>query len=304
MKFIFLGSSEFSRIILSKIFGKVEIAFTITKAPKKGGRGLKLISTGVKKLSDNLGIECVETDNPDSLIPRIKKEKIDGLILASYGAILSKEFLKATKYPLNIHPSLLPKYRGSTPIQRTLQNGEEITGITIFLMDEGLDTGDIVEQKSIKILPFEVATELEERLAELGSEMIIDIVNKIKENKKLARIKQDHSKATYTKKIKPEELLITWNEPSDAIVNKIRAFAYEPGAYTFWREKRLKIFRAIPIKGKTGNPGSILSLRGYIFVAAQDGMVGIKELQLEGKKKMDVEAFLNGYKMNIGEILG
>lgn len=304
MKFIFLGSSEFSTTILKKIYSEISIAFTVTKEPKKGGRGLKIQSTGVKKLSDSIGIECIETDNPDSLIPRIKQEKIDGLILASYGAILSKNFLSATKYPLNIHPSLLPKYRGSTPIQRALQNGEEITGITIFLMDEGLDTGDIVLQKSLKILPFEVTTELEERLAELGAEMIIEFVSTLKSKKKLKKIKQEHSKATYTKKIKPEELLINWNEPSDVIVNKIRAFAYEPGAYTFWREKRLKIFRAIPIKGKTGNPGSILSLRGFIFVASQDGMVGIKELQLEGKKKMDVEIFLNGYKMNIGEMLG
>lgn len=304
MKFIFLGSSVFSTIVLKKIYDKVNIVFTITKEPKKGGRGLKLTSTGVKKLSDSLNIECIETDKPDSLIPRIKKEKIDGIILASYGSILSKEFLESVKYPFNIHPSLLPKYRGSTPIQRTIQNAEEITGITIFLMDEGLDSGDIIAQKSIKILPFEVATELEERLAELGGDMILEVIENLKSKKKLKGIKQENSKATYTKKIKPEELLINWNEPSDVIVNKIRAFAYEPGAYTFWREKRLKIFRAIPIKGKTGNPGAILSLRGFIFVASQDGMVGIKELQLEGKKKMDVEIFLNGYKMNIGELLG
>lgn len=304
MKFIFLGSSGFSTNVLKKIYNEIDFAFIVTKFPKKSGRGLKLQSTGVKKFSDSVGIECIETDNPDSLLPRIKKEKIDGVILASYGAILSKEFLASTKYPFNIHPSLLPKYRGSTPIQRTLQNGEEITGVTIFLMDEGLDTGDIVLQKSIKILPFEVATELEERLAELGGEMMMEVVDSLKNKKKLKRIKQDHSQATYTKKIKPEELLIDWNQPADVIVNKIRAFAYEPGAYTHWREKRLKIFRAIPIKGKTGNPGAILSLRGFIFVAAQDGMVGIKELQLEGKKKMDVEIFLNGHKMNIGEFLG
>jgi len=304
MKFVFLGSSNFSSIVLKRIYNKINIAFTITKEPKRGGRGLKLVSTSVKKTSDSLGIECIETDNPDNLIPRIKKEKIDGFILASYGAILSKELLSSVKYPLNIHPSLLPKYRGPTPIQRTLQYGETETGVTIFIMDEGIDTGDIVMQKSVKILPFEVATELEERLAELGGDMMIEVVKNLEEKKKIERIKQDHSKATYTKKIKPEELLINWNEPAETIVNKIRSFAYEPGAYTFWREKRLKIFRAIPIKGKTGNPGSILSLRGFIFVAAQDGMIGIKELQLQGKKKMDVEVFLNGHKMNIGEYLG
>jgi len=302
MKFAFLGSSDFSAIILKGLVKEgVDIGFTITRSQKPRQRGRKKAPTIVKKVSDRLKIPCIETDNPDEAIPEIKKQKLRGVILASYGAILSKDFLKSIKYPLNIHPSLLPKYRGAAPIQRAIMNGETVTGVTVFLMDEGMDTGDILEQEPVKIVPFEVFTELEARLAEKGAELVLKVIRKIEERKRLKRVKQDHSKATYAKKIKKRELVVDWNREANQVVNQIRALSYKPGAFTCWRGKRLKVLRAIPLKGMGKEPGTVISLRGFIVVSARKNLVCIKEVQPEGKKKMDALAFVNGYKISVGE---
>ena len=302
MKFAFLGSSDFSAIILKRLVKEgVELAFTLTRSRKPRRRGKKNAPTMVRKVSERLKIPCIETDNPDEAIPEIKKHNVNGVILASYGAILSKEFLGSVKYPLNIHPSLLPKYRGAAPIQRAIMNGETVTGVTVFIMDEGMDTGDILEQEQVKIVPFEVFTELEARLAEKGSELILKVLSKIKEGKRLKGVKQEHSKATYAKKIKKKELVVDWDRDATQVVNQIRALSYKPGPFTCWRGRRLKILRAIPLKGSGNGPGVVISLRGYIVVSARHNLVCIKEVQPEGKKRMDAQAFVNGYRISIGE---
>ncbi|HHE04917.1 MAG TPA: hypothetical protein ENL19_02510 [candidate division WOR-3 bacterium] len=167
-----------------------------------------------------------------------------------------------------------------------------------------MDTGNIILQKPVKILPFEVATELSIRLSELGGDMLIDVLDNIKKRKNIEGVPQNESEASYAPRIQKEELIINWGKKPDEIVNKIRGLSYKPGAYTLWREKRLKILRAVPLKGSSRRPGSIVSLRGYIIVSVKEGLVGIKEVQLEGKKIMDSELFINGYRPQIGEILG
>jgi len=306
MNIVFFGSSEFSIAPLKKILEKgPPISLVVTKKSKSKGRGKKPRPTIVKEFCDKKGIDVLEIDKPSaSLASTIKKRKIDVLVLASYGAIISQNILNIVKYPINIHPSLLPKYRGAAPVQRALMNGEKETGISLFFMNEKMDAGNIILQKRVKILPFEVATELSIRLSELGGDMLIDILNNIKKRKNLESVPQNESDASYAPRIQKEELIINWGKNPDEIVNKIRGLSYKPGAYTLWREKRLKILRAVPLKGSSRRPGSIVSLRGYIIVSVKEGLVGIKEVQLEGKKVMDSELFINGYRPQIGEILG
>lgn len=306
MNIIFFGSSEFSIAPLKKIVEEgFPLSLVVTKKSKSKGRGKKPKPTIVKEFCDKKGIDVLEIDKPPtSLANRIKKRKIDVLVLASYGAIITQNILEVVKYPINIHPSLLPKYRGAAPVQRSLMKGEKETGISLFLMNEKMDAGNIILQKPVKILPFEVATELSIRLSNLGGDMLIDILNNIKKRKKMKCFPQNEADVSYAPRIQKEELIINWGKKPEEIVNKIRGLSYKPGAYTLWREMRLKILRAVPLKGSSRRPGSIVSLRGYIVVSVKEGLVGIKEVQLEGKKVMDSDLFINGYRPQIGEIFG
>lgn len=308
MKIAFFGSSEYSRIILKALYdAKKEIELVVTKPPKKKGRGRKLLPTPVEEFGESVGLDVFGYEGEDSirsLTMRMKRRKINTIVLAGFGEILPAKVLDAVDYPLNIHPSLLPLYRGAAPIQRAIMNGEEKTGVTVFWMNEKMDAGDIILQRETEIYPFEVYTELERRLALLGAEVVLEVLQLIEAGEELPRTPQDEEKVTFAPKIKKEERPIDWNNPPVRIVNKIRALAYEPGAYATFRNERLKIYRAVALKGASTTPGKIVSLRGgYILVSANGGLVGIKEVHPEGRRKMDAQSFINGYRVKVGEII-
>jgi methionyl-tRNA formyltransferase len=308
MKVVFFGSSKLSIIILNSILSAgIEVPLVITKAPKKRGRGKSKSSTLLGKVARDLSLDLIEEDNPNSIFveERIKETNADTFVLASYGAILKDNILKTVKYPLNIHPSILPKYRGASPVARALMNGEKKTGITVFLMGIGVDTGDIVRIKEVPILPLEVRTELEERLFKQAVKPILSVLRDIEEGKEFQRLSQDNSKASYAPKIRKEECKINWEKPSSEIEGKIRGLSYHPGAFCIFKGKKLKILRAaqLPDIHDMGYPGEVLNVREDITVKCGEGAVEIKEVQLQSRNKTDAKSFINGYHIKTGEIL-
>jgi methionyl-tRNA formyltransferase len=309
MKVLFFGSSELSTIILDSLISVgIEVPLVITKAPKKKGRGKSESPTPLGRAARDLSLNLIEDDNPNSTFveEKIKETNVETFVLASYGAILKDNILKIARYPLNIHPSILPKYRGASPVARALMNGEKKTGITIFIMGTGVDTGDIVRIKEVPIMPSEVRTELEKRLFEEATQPILSVLRDIEEGKEIQKLSQDNSKASYAPKIKKEECKIDWGEKAYAVEGKIRGLSYHPGAFCTFRDKKLKILKAVKLAdvNDISRSGEVLNVEENITVKCGEGAVEINEVQLQSRNKMDVKSFINGYRIKAGEILG
>lgn len=308
MKAIFFGSSHLSTIVLNSLVNAgIDIPLVVTKAPKRKGRGRNKASTPVAKLAMELSLNSVETDYPNSpeLEEEIEKTGVNTFVLASYGAILKKNILNIVDYPLNIHPSLLPKYRGAAPVARALMNGEKKTGISIFLMSMGVDTGDIIKIKEVPIKPLEVRTELQKRLFREAAAPILSVLTDIEEGREIPTFSQDDSKASYAPKIKKEELKINWTETAFEIEGKVRGLSYKPGAFCIFKKKKLKVLRAKQRRVDKDNcvPGEVINVKQNLKVKCGEGSVELIELQLQGRKKVDAKSFINGYHLKEGEKL-
>ena len=222
--------------------------------------------------------------------------------LAAFGQIIPKAILDIPPLGcLNVHPSLLPKYRGAAPINWSLLNGDSKTGVTIMLMDEGMDTGDILLQEETDIDPEEVYDDLHDRLSFMGAELLLKAVQCVIAGTVLPR-PQDSLGATNAPKLTREMEHIKWKDGADTIVNLIRGLSSEPGAYTFLREKKLKVYRAVAGKAGTSGekaPGTIGKLvESGLQITAQDGHVYLQDVQLEGKKRMPIDVFLRGFRLS------
>ncbi len=308
MKVVFFGSSHLSTIILRALVSEgVEVPLVITKEPKKKGRGKKKSSTSVGQTTIDLSLNLIETDDPNSIYveKRIKETEINTFVLASYGAILKENIIQIAKYPLNIHPSILPKYRGAAPVARALMNREKKTGVTVFIIGKGVDTGDIVRIKDVPVLPYEIRTELEERLFKEAVELILSVLMDIGKGEEIQSLSQDNSKASYAPKIKKEECKIDWQNKSSEIEGKIRGLSYKPGAFCIFKNKKLKLLRASQIADiyNTGCAGEVINTKKNIAVKCGEGMIEIKEVQLQGRNKMDAKSFINGYHITKGTML-
>jgi methionyl-tRNA formyltransferase len=270
IKIVFIGTSEFGAIILNRLVkNNYKPVLVITQPDKPAGRRQTLIPSPVKKEAKLLKIGYD--------LEEIKRIKPDLIITAAYGKIIPKEILEIPEYgALNVHPSLLPKYRGPSPIQTAILNGDKETGITIMLMDQEMDHGPIIAQDRCKIGETTTCQELEKILANQGAKLLIETIPKWIKREIKAK-EQDHSKASYTKIIKKEDGKIDWNKSAQEIERKIRAFDPWPGAFTFIKKKdkkiRIKILKAELSKDK----------------------LIIKKLQPEAKKPMSFEEFKKGY---------
>ena len=283
-----------------------EVVSVVTKPTPSKGRGMKSIPDLVELLAKDRNLKILQFDNvnSDDAISELKSFNADIFIVVSYGQILKESVLSIPKlYSVNIHASLLPKYRGASPIQYALLNGDKETGITIIRMDETLDGGDIILQKEIKIDSNDYIENLSSKLSLLGSEAIIEFLN-MQESKRIDFKKQDNNNVSYAPKIKKEDGLINWSKKSYEIVNQIRALSPWPSAYTRFNNKILKILQADTSKDSSEILGEvILSDDTGIKVACSDGSIVIKKLQLEGKKALSVDQFLRGNKIEVGLIL-
>ncbi len=278
--------------------------FTMPDRPK--GRGYKLTFTPVKEeaLKYNLNVyqpEKIKTEETFELIRKLNPEII---IVVAYGKILPKQIIDYPKYGcINVHGSLLPKYRGAAPIQWAVINGEKTTGITTMCMDIGLDTGDILLKSEVDILENETSGELYDRLSVIGAELVVETIEKIKHNK-IKRIKQNNKEATYCTMLDKSMALIDWNKSALDINNLVRGLNPWPICTTTLNGVNFKIHKT-KISERGGNfPGEIISLNPFLVCCGNKESVEILEVQYTGKRKMKSEDFLRGYKLNIGNKLG
>jgi methionyl-tRNA formyltransferase len=307
MRLIFWGTSEFAVPSLERINNSGhEICCVVTTPEKQAGRGLKSKPSPIKLTSDKIGLRVIEPDNPntDDVFEILNLEKADVCVLAAYGFIIKPKLLNLpSKGFINIHPSLLPKYRGAAPIQRAVINGEKVSGVTTFFMNEHMDAGDIIMQSVTDIDDNETYGELQTRLAQIGADLVIKTLNLIRDDK-YQHTPQDKDLVTLAPKIKKEECVIDWNKPAKEIHNLIRGLSPEPGAYSHFREKRVRILKSglsvllpeINLSSK-GKPGRISTVRKNLLVSTQDGYLEILMLQIEGGKIISGTDFINGQRL-------
>ena len=286
MKIIFAGTPEFAAVSLAALIdSNHQIVAVLTQPDRPSGRGRKLTPSPVKKVAIKHGIEVHQ---PVSLKNQAAQELIesfaaDVMIVAAYGLILPREILVIPKHGcLNIHASLLPRWRGAAPIQRSIEAGDKQTGITIMQMNEGLDTGDMLKKQAIDIQQEDTAGSLHDKLAGLGAQLIIEVIEQI-QNGTIQAQSQDSSKVTYAHKLSRQESFIDWNQPAKSIVNRIHAFNPWPGAKTNHNDVQLKLLKAKAVNQNTSDLiGSVFSQNKKILVQAKDGQVELRQLQKPG----------------------
>jgi methionyl-tRNA formyltransferase len=312
MKIVFMGTPEHAAKILADLIeSKHEILCVITQPDRPRGRGLKISAPPVKELAQKQGlrVEQPEKAKDGSLAQLLKELKPEIVVVVAYGKILPKEVLDIPKYGcVNIHASLLPKYRGAAPVQWALLNGEKETGVTLMNMNELLDAGEIILQKKIKIQDEDNAVALSKKLFDLGGRLLLDGLEQI--SKGTSRfIPQQEAQATNAPSIKKESAEIDWRKSAQQIHNRVRAMIPWPVAHTFYKKQQLRILKSelnvLDLETKRKLPGTIVQIvknEGFI-VATGNGHLLIQAVQPAGKKKMKAYDFVIGHDVKIGEVL-
>ncbi|MEO6390370.1 MAG: methionyl-tRNA formyltransferase [Pyrinomonadaceae bacterium] len=309
MRLIFLGTPAAAVPTLSRLLADGhEVVDVWTQPDRPAGRGGKLKVSAVKELAlahDLPVFQPFKLKIPESL-DRFRSHQADAAIVVAYGRILSVDYLNAPKRGcINVHFSLLPKYRGAAPVNWAMVNGESETGVTTMCMDAGLDTGAILLQSATKIRPEETAPELMARLSETGAELLSDTLSQLDQ---IIPRPQDNDVATFAPILKREDGLIDWSMPAAAIEWRVRGWQPWPGAFTTLNGQRLVVWRAAIAEtaGGTAQPGEILSAQGdeLIVAGGDDTALRLLEVQPEGKRRLPVRDFLNGARMAVGTRLG
>lgn len=307
LNIVYMGTPSFSVPALESLNEHYNVSMVVTQKDKPKGRGKKVQFTEVKEKALDLGLEVFQPDNinsPESLA-KIKELEPDFIVVAAYGQILKKELLDLPKYKcINIHASLLPKYRGAAPINWSIVDGNKSTGITIMEMALGLDTGDMIVWEETKIDYEEDQESLYKRLSEIGARLIIDGINGIWDGS-IRPIPQDDSKSTYAPRISKEMGLIDWSKPAQEIHNLVRGFKPWPSAYTDYNGETMKIHRSFYEEVESeGQVGEIIKVNSdNLIIKTGKGNLIVYELQFPNKKKMIVEDYLKGNSIDQGLIL-
>ena len=309
MKIVFMGTPDFAVGALETLVeAGHEVVAVVTQPDKPKGRGKEMQQTPVKACALKHNIEVfqpVKIKTPDA-VEVLRGYGADLFVVAAFGQILSKEILDMPKYGcVNIHASLLPKYRGAAPIQWAILDGEKETGVTIMQMNEGLDTGDMLTKVIVPIEDTDTGESLFDKLAEAGAKLLIETIPQI-EAGSLKPEPQDDSLSTYAKMIKKEMGFIDWKKDAVVLERLVRGMNSWPSAYTHFNGKTLKVWEAEVEKGKhNAEPGTVVEVtKESIKVQTGQDLLVLKQIQLEGKKRMDAAAFLLGYKVEIGTVLG
>jgi methionyl-tRNA formyltransferase len=304
-----MGTAELSCASLEKLAGdkNFSVVAVVTQPDKPKGRELKLTPSPVKILAEKLSLPVLQPlkARDEKFIAGLRELKPDLIVVAAYGQILPQAILDLPPHGcLNVHTSLLPKYRGAAPIQWAIADGEAETGVTIMKMDAGLDTGPILSTRRTPILPTDDSQILHDRLAQLGAELLVEtipdyVVGKIQPQPQPVTV------STYAAKIKKEDGQIDWNFPAQKIWNRLRAFTPWPGAFTFLQTESkphlLKIWKAEPIEESGGAGGILAADKTGIVVGCGRGALRILELQREGGKRLTTEQFLIGHSLKPGQ---
>ena len=296
MNIVYMGTPEFSVGPLRELIKKYNISLVVTQPDKKVGRKQEIKFSPVKEFAIEHGIEVFQPEKIREDYKPILDKNPDLIITCAYGQIIPKEILDFPKYKcINIHASLLPKYRGGAPIHHSIINGDEYTGVTIMYMDTKMDSGDILYQEKIKIEDTDNVGTMFSKLSELGSKMIIESLPKIIDGS-IKPVKQNEEEVTYAYNISKEDEILDFNNTSRNIFNKIRGLNPFPVSYSILDGKRVKIYSSrIGTSNKNGEMGSIINIyNDGIGVKTKDGEIIITELQFEGKKRSSTKEYLNG----------
>ena len=310
MRIVFMGTPDFSVPALKALVeAGHEVAAVVTQPDRPRGRGKELQMTPVKVQALAYGIPVYQPEKvkDPAFVEILRNLQPEVIVVIAFGQILSRDILDLPPYGcINIHASLLPKYRGAAPIQWPVIDGEKETGVTTMMMDVGLDTGDMLEKTIIPLDPKETGGSLFDKLSQAGGPLILSTLEKLKAGTAV-RTPQTDEDSTYAKMLTKSLGQIDWSMEAAAIERLIRGLNPWPSAYTFVHGKTLKIWDADVLKESSDGaaPGQIIRTDPHsLIVAAGEALLSIRELQLEGKKRMDVETFLRGYTIEKGEILG
>ncbi len=298
-RIVFMGTPAFAVPSLRQLIAAESVVGVVTQPDRPAGRGKKLTESPVKILAQSAGIPVYQ---PESLrhedsATLLQQWKPDLIVVAAFGQILRPHILELPSHgSLNVHASLLPRWRGASPIQHAILAGDRESGISLMQMDEGLDTGPVFTQDKLPIGAHETASSLHDRLSELGARMLGESLESIYGGH-LVATPQDDSLATYAPRIKKEDAAIDWTRPSHQVDRLVRAMTPWPGAFTTWHGTGLKVIYANPVENysfQDGLPGDILSYEGRALVRTGEGGLLLKQVQLAGKQVMTIEEFLRG----------
>jgi len=307
-RLVFMGTPEFAVPVLEALVGQYQVVAVVTQPDRTAGRGRGVKSSPVKKTAwahDLLVLQPPSLRRPEAAV-ELRELAPDVIVVAAFGQILPPEVLAIPAQGcLNVHASLLPRYRGAAPIAAAILAGEEQTGVTLMLMDEGMDTGPILAQVKCKIEPHDTTGSLSVKLAHLGADLLVETLPRWLDGRIVPQ-PQDDSRATYCQTTTKKDGLIDWSLPATALWLRVRAYHPWPGTYTYWRGKLLKILRARPAKIRPSGeePGRVISLDDGVAVVTGTGALLLEEIQLAGKKALTAQEFIRGQRDFIGSVLG
>lgn len=301
MRVVFMGTPEIAAGVLKALIAsRHEVVGAVTQPDKPNSRGNAIIYSDVKKLALEYNIPVFQPEkvSDESFVEELRALNPDIIVVAAYGQILRSNVLELPKYRcINVHASLLPKYRGASPIQWAVINGEEETGVTIMYMEKGLDTGDMILSRSIKLDEKETAGSLHDRLMELAGPVLLEAMDMIEEGT-ANPVPQNNDEATYVSVLKKEMGELDFSQDSVTLERLVRGLDPWPGAFMHYSGKIIKLFKVEPADCAGAVPGQLFTVgRDRLFVGTGDGCLEILELQLEGRKRMSAADFLRGFKL-------
>ncbi len=298
LKVIFLGTPDFSVPVLKALIENCNVIGVVTQPDKEVGRKREIEFSPVKKVALENNIKVFQPNKIRVEFQEILDENPDIIVSCAYGQIIPIEILEYPKYKcINVHPSLLPKYRGGAPVHRPIINGDKETGVTIMFMAPGMDDGDIISQVKVPIGDNETTGELNERLSAIGSKLLIDTLPSILDGTN-ERIKQDESQVSLAKIIKKEDEIIDFDDTAINVHNKIRGLSPVPGGYALLDGKRVKFYKSRVVEDNSNHPaGYIYKVdKTGLYVKAKENAVALEEIKIEGKKQLPIKDLLNGMK--------
>jgi methionyl-tRNA formyltransferase len=310
-KVLFLGTPPFSLPALKALLeAKCDVVAVYTQPDRNVGRGQKLAFSAVKEFALSRGLNVLQPASlkPEDAVAQMRSLQPDVAVVAAYGKIIPGNVLDIPKHGfLNIHPSLLPRHRGATPIPSAILQGDEITGVSIILLDAGMDSGPIIEQREMAIADDDTAGSLSDKLSYLGADLLLEVLplwlaGEIKAEP------QDDSKATYSRTLTKEDGRINWQHDATDIWRQVRALQPWPGSYTTWKGKNVKLLEVVPLYlEKPVEPGRIISIpevtENGVAAGCGKGVLGLVKVQMEGKREMFVDEFIRGQRDFMGSIL-
>jgi methionyl-tRNA formyltransferase len=305
----FAGTPPFAATALTAILGAgFRVVTVLTRPDRPWGRGLKLTPSAVKSLALERDLALLQPATLDDQAARaeLATAALDVLVVAAYGLILPQPVLAAPRHGcINIHASLLPRWRGAAPIQRALLEGDLQTGISIMQMDAGLDTGALISARAVSIGPRDSAATLTDRLAAVGAEAIVDTLSRLQRDGRVEAIPQQEDGASYARKISRDDAAIDWQASALAIDRQVRALDPVPGAFTVLGGKPIKIWSSEPEAGHFGSPGAVVRADGgNLVIACGEGALAVRELQRAGGRRLNAADFLSGNPIETGTRVG